>query len=233
MVRGAFVIPDQQALWNKQHATRGAMIEGGDLRFSPNQSAIDLAKRLNPQSVVVEAGCANGRDARYLAREGHTVFALDFSETALEQLGSLAHEEGVTDRITPILWDANTGYLPIAETIRPIDAFYARSSLHVGDDTLFDLAWAVDARLANGGMILIEGKGPNDEKIARSEYVGRNIVIDPLEGGHLRRVWTCEFARKLCDTLKWDILELADRREMWNGTPATFMRLLARKGEII
>lgn len=233
MGRGGIAIPDQRDLWNVQHGTRGVSLEGGDLAFTPNKSAVEFADKLKPGSTILEVGCANGRDARYWATLGHKVLAMDFSEIALKQLQSLAAQQGVGDRVTPILWDAATGCLPPSEMPERVDAFYARSSLHVNDTTLYDLAFAIDRRIAEGGVLFIEGKGPNDEKIARSEYVGRNMVVDQFEGGHLRRVWTCAFARRLCGTMKWDILELADNRETWNGTTATFMRLLARKGGIL
>ncbi len=222
---------DQSQLWNNQHATRGLSLECGDkFRFTPNNSAIEFAKRLKPRSTILEVGAANGRDARYWGGLGHRVLALDFSKVALEQLMNLAMEQGVCGFITPILWDISHGTLPVDGVPETIDAFYARSALHIDDTQLYRFSFELNARLREGGVIFIEGKGPNDKKISRSEQIGHHLAIDKEEGGHLRRIWTCHFTKQLCATMKWDILGIQDRHEKWNGTPASFIRLLAQKG---
>lgn len=214
-----------------QHASRGVSLEcSPDFKFTPNQSAVEFSNLLKPQSAILEVGSANGRDARFWASQGHMVIATDFSEVAMQQLTQIAIEQGISEFITPILWDISQGRLPPSLLTNIVDGFYARSALHIGDTQMYDLAFALDKILKPGGIVFIEGKGPNDEKVARSEKVGRHLAVDNCEGGHLRRVWTCRFSKQLCSTLKWDILDLSDRREKWNGTPATFMRLIARKG---
>lgn len=227
----AYETVDQSKLWNDQHATRGLTLECGDeYKFTPNTSAIEFARKLKPSSTILEVGAANGRDARYWAGLGHNVLALDFSEVALEQLKYLAMEQGVCELVTPILWDISHGTLPLAGVPENIDAFYARSALHVDDTQLYKLSFELNTVLKDGAIIFIEGKGPNDKKIARSEQIGHHLAIDNEEGGHLRRIWTCQFAKQLCATMKWDILGIQDRVEKWNGTPATFIRLVAQKG---
>jgi SAM-dependent methyltransferase len=223
--------PDQVSLWDKQHATRGANLEGSEeYKFTPNTSAIEFAKHLKPKSSILEIGSANGRDARYWADNGHNVYAVDFSQVALDQLKYLAMEQGVIEFVSPILHDISHGTLPLAGIPNSIDGFYARSALHIDDTQLYKFAFELNTILKPGAIIFIEGKGPNDKKIARSEPIGKHLVIDHEEEGHVRRVWTCQFSHQLCETMKWDILDLKDRHEKWNGTPATFMRLIAQKG---
>lgn len=220
---------NQRSLWEIQHATRGAVLEcGSGLRYTPNDTALAFARRLTSRSRVLEVGSANGRDARHWAAEGHQVIATDFSLTAMKQLRSIAQEQGVMQNIWPVVWDINVGHLPI-EGASSIDAFYARSALHVTDSTMTQVAASVNAALVPKGWILIEGKGPSDKKIARSYNNEDGTAVDADEGGHMRRIWTPQFTEQMCHQFGWDIVELTDQKEEWQGVPASFMRLLARK----
>lgn len=222
-------IVNQQALWDAQHAKRGVEFEcGTSLKFTPNDAAVVFAERLPCSARILEIGSANGRDARYWASLGHSVIATDFSSTALEQLKAISCEQGVLDKITPVLWDVGGGGLPVEDSAS-IDAFYARSALHVDDCTMLKLADHLNRILVPDGLILIEGKGPNDKKIQRSYHVGNGTAVDHEEGGHLRRIWTAEFTKDMCHKFRWNILELKEVEEEWRGTSATFMRLIAQK----
>ena len=91
---------------------RGAELEcGNSLRFTPNDTAVVFAEHLPCSAKILEVGCANGRDARYWASLGHSVIATDFSSIALEQLNAISCEQGVSERITPILWDVGGGWI--------------------------------------------------------------------------------------------------------------------------
>lgn len=120
------------------------------------------------------------------------------------------------------------GGLPVEDSAS-INAFYARSALHVDDCTMLKLADHLNRILVPSGLILIEGKGPNDKKIKRSRHVGNGTAIDDEEGGHLRRIWTTKFTTDMCHKFSWNILELIDVEEEWQNTSATFMRLIAQK----
>jgi hypothetical protein len=219
----------QQELWDRQHARRGgeAGLEGDLLVDTPNDSAVLLGNLVVANARIAEVGSANGRDARYWAMRGHAVDCMDFSPVALEQLAEHAARQGISDKINPLLFDANAGKLP--EEIGKIDGFYARSALHIGDDTLMSLLTDVDSRLQEGGVVFIEGKSTRDPKIARSEHLGNGLAVDPEEDGHLRRVWTPELLRDICSTLGWRALQQSSIDEQWAGTDANFLRLVAKK----
>lgn len=220
----------QQTLWNNQHSERGINgAEGGELCNTPNGSAVIFANALKPNSTILEVGSANGRDARYWATEGHKVYALDFSQVALDQLRQLALAQNVQSSIIPILWDIAEGKLPLHIIKDKIDGFYARSALHVGDKEMINIAKQLNKVLKVGGKILIEGKGQNDKKIRRSKKIGRNLAVDNVENGHLRRIWTQQFIEHLCKKVGWDILDISGNDEEWNGTNANFVRLSAQK----
>jgi hypothetical protein len=220
---------DQQKLWDKQHARRGgeAGLEGDLLVDTPNASAVLLGNLVVANARIAEVGSANGRDARYWAMRGHSVDCMDFSPVALEQLVEHAERQGVSDKINPLLFDANAGRLP--KEVGEIDGFYARSALHVDDGTLMSLLTDVDTRLREDGVVFIEGKSTNDPKIARSEHLGNGLAVDPEEDGHLRRVWTPELLKDICSTLGWKALQKSSIDEQWAGTDANFLRLVAKK----
>ncbi len=219
---------NQQALWDNQHTLRGSEdgLEGGDIVDVPNESAVTFSNLLAPVSTIVEVGSANGRDARFWAAMGHNVHCLDFSQVALDQLAGHAKRQKLSERINPLHFDANSGSLP-PEVGGNIDGFYARSALHVDDVTLMSLLGDVAERLRPRGVVLIEGKGPCDTKIARSIPLGDGLVVDPDEDGHLRRVWTPEAHGRICEAFGWTALQQETIGEEWVGTDATFLRLVA------
>jgi len=221
---------NQEALWDNQHALRGGQngLEGDQLVDVPNEAAVMFNNLLAPESIIAEVGSANGRDARFWARHGHRVHCLDFSRVALSQLVEHADRQGVSDRINPLHFDANAGRLP-KEVDESIDGFYARSALHVDDDTLMAFLGEVDERLEPGGVVLIEGKSTQDTKIARSLDLGNGLAVDPEENGHLRRVWTPESLDRICDAFGWVALQQETVDEQWVGTDASFLRLVATK----
>jgi SAM-dependent methyltransferase len=219
----------QQALWDKQHEQRGGQNgpEGNQLLDVPNDAAVLLHELLPPQSVIAEIGSANGRDARFWAKQGHHVHCLDFSQVALRQLKIHAQRQGLSDRLTSWLFDANTGKLPPA--IKPIHGFYARSALHIDDATLMHLLKDVSSCLRPGGVVVIEGKNHIDPKITRSVRLDNGLFADPYEKGHIRRAWTSAYMSHLCQTFEWKPLRQEVISERWAETTVNFLRLVAAK----
>lgn len=219
---------EQIALWNTQHARRGTKgPEGSFLRNTPNDTARLLNDLLRHESMILEVGSANGRDARFWASQGHHVIATDFSPVALSQLRELAQRQGLEKRITIIEWDINCGLLP--PQADKIDAFYARSALHIEDEKMLDLALYLNRILIPESLIVIEGKSEKDKKIQRSIPVGGGLYIDLEENGHLRRAWTEEFARYMCRYFNWEILKLEQLHDQTQKANPEQLRLIAKK----
>jgi SAM-dependent methyltransferase len=225
-------IPDQVELWDIQHCIRGNWgPEGLLLQNVPNDSAVEFETVLPRQTTILEVGSANGRDARYWASKGHTVYALDFSQVALEQLKQLAIAQQVDQLIVPLIWNIAEGKLPLNMLPQSIFAFYARSALHIGDDEMILLAEQIDRILVPGGKILIEGKASKDRKILRSRKIGKGLAVDDEENGHLRRVWNVDFVEFICSEMRWSIIKIKSNMEDWNGTEAQFLSFLIQKGK--
>ena len=78
-----------RAAWNERYSTRG-MVWGTD----PNQFVAAFAADLSPRPVL-DLGCGQGRNAVWLARQGHTVTGVDQSPVAIGQARRLAADNGV------------------------------------------------------------------------------------------------------------------------------------------
>ena len=229
---GQFLDPKyQRALWDRQHAYRGENFGREDLlKNDPTQSARMFHDLMPRGAKIIEVGSGNGRDARFWALRGHSIVCIDFSEIALRQLSRTAREQGVIERITPIVYDINSGWLPF-ETGKNFDGFYARSALHVSDDTMISLTRAIDCQLKPGGKVLILGKSLCDEKIQRSERLENGLAIDHEEGGHVRRIWTPEFMKQMCEVVQWRLLSIDYSGEVINNRGSEYITMIAQKYE--
>src|SRR5690349_7648310 len=121
-------IESQQNFWNAQHQKRGTVgLEGKDFISKPNNTAVEYAAYLPKNARILELGCANGRDARWLAELGHHIVAVDFAQVALDQMMQIAQQQKVSTNIFPLLHDFSSGNLP-SLPLESFDGFYARSS---------------------------------------------------------------------------------------------------------
>lgn len=75
--------------WNERYATRG-MVWGTE----PNRFLADYATGLTPRRVL-DLGCGQGRNAVWLAGQGHRVTGIDLSPVAIEQARRLAADHAV------------------------------------------------------------------------------------------------------------------------------------------
>jgi len=75
--------------WDERYASDGC-VWGAE----PNQKVAEFAAQLEVGSVL-DLGCGQGRNAIWLARQGHHVTALDLSPVAIEQAKAWALQAGV------------------------------------------------------------------------------------------------------------------------------------------
>ncbi|MEX2563832.1 MAG: class I SAM-dependent methyltransferase [Candidatus Paceibacterota bacterium] len=215
----------QESFWETIHS-RG---EWWDLCFVPNPLATDLQEILPARSKILEVGCSSGRDARYFASHGHFIVAMDFSKNALKRMMDHARKQGIDVQITPVHKNVAEG-LPDFQA-DSIDCFYSRSSLHVDDDTMVQLAKKISLYTKKGGIIAIEGRTENDTPILESEDIGDGLAINWKQGGHLRRIWRKDFCIQLAKDLSWEIITLEDRHDDL-GNEKNLLRFVAKKGSV-
>jgi SAM-dependent methyltransferase len=87
--------PDGDALsrWNERYSTEGFIFG-----VEPNRFVAEHLAGLSPRRVL-DLGCGQGRNAVWLALQGHEVTALDLSDVAVSQARRLAEEAGVSPRL--------------------------------------------------------------------------------------------------------------------------------------
>lgn len=61
----------------------------------PSEELVALADRLDPESVILDAGCGEGRNALFFAGRGFRVHAFDLSEAGINKLGARAASQGL------------------------------------------------------------------------------------------------------------------------------------------
>ncbi|MFF4252742.1 class I SAM-dependent methyltransferase [Streptomyces sp. NPDC001663] len=123
---------------------------------------------------VLELGAGHGRDALFLAREGFTVHAVDFSAAALGQLTAAARESGLADRITTTVHDVRDP-LPLPEA--SVDAVFAHMLLCMALSTQ-EIRAAVDEIgrvLRPGGLLVYTVRHTGDAHYRAGISHGDNI----------------------------------------------------------
>ncbi|GAA1125598.1 class I SAM-dependent methyltransferase [Kribbella jejuensis] len=102
---------------------------------------------------VLELGAGHGRDALFLARQGFSVHATDFSETALDQLRHEAQRAGLDDRVTAALHDVRD---PLPPADRTVNAVFANLLLNMAfsPSELRSLVAEVHRVLCPGGLFV-------------------------------------------------------------------------------
>ncbi|MCC7076978.1 MAG: class I SAM-dependent methyltransferase [Acidimicrobiia bacterium] len=96
---------DKRRYWDDRY--RNSCLWGVEPNLFLVESVADL-----PPGDALDLGCGQGRNAVWLARQGHTVTAVDQSEVALEQARELATASGV--ELTTVCADAATWDAPEA-----------------------------------------------------------------------------------------------------------------------
>lgn len=217
----------QTGFWDNQHLKRKD--EHEEIENCPTDFAQKCIKYIKSGGVILEVGPGNGRDARYFARENENlIWATDISKEAITQLRKACSVAGenINNRILPIARDARL--VPaLLENEANLDAFYARSALHLNNNETFEFLKYIVARLNHNGVIAIEGKPEKNFKIARSHNLRNGLYKD--NDGHIRRAWSEEDIRALCDKLGLNLIEINETTEKIQGKETHFINFIAQK----
>ncbi len=110
-------------MWDREYSSLATIPSSH--RSQPSHAVkLSLSSLRLRQGSAVDLGCGNGRNAKFLAKLGFEVSALDFSERALDLTQHLIANENTRLDITPILHDIRDG-LPFrdSETDLVLDAY--------------------------------------------------------------------------------------------------------------
>jgi SAM-dependent methyltransferase len=145
-----------QEFWDDRYRSAG---ESGRLwSGQPNPQLVTQTADLTPGQAL-EAGCGEGADAIWLARQGWAVTAVDVSAVALERGAGYAAAAGdeIARRIT---WQREDllSWVPPAETFDLVSAQF----MHVPTDEIEALHRRLAAAVRRGGTLLVVGHHPDD-----------------------------------------------------------------------
>jgi SAM-dependent methyltransferase len=180
--------PWSAAFWDARYSS-APHIWSGD----PNPQLVREATDLAP-GTALDAGCGTGADARWLARRGWRVTALDISAVALERAAVHAEPE-IAGRISWQQADLLDG-APRAEAYDLVNAQY----LHVPGGDRDRVFGHLAAAVAAGGTLLVVGHHPSD----LGTTLRRPRTPDLL--------FTAEQAAATLDPRAWDVLVAAARQ---------------------
>jgi SAM-dependent methyltransferase len=83
--------PGLQAFWNRRYGEDPDFVYG----TAPNTFLVEASRRFTPESRILCLAEGEGRNAVWLARQGHRVTAVDVSDVGLRKAQQLAQQTGV------------------------------------------------------------------------------------------------------------------------------------------
>lgn len=177
--------------WWEQHYQQNASGHG-----QPNSHLVAELTGLPPGSAL-DAGCGNGADAVWLARQGWEVTAVDISPTAVRRAESLAeHHERISWVVADMTaWKPPKQYdLVISQYVHPDMTF---------GEFLARLAEAV----APNGTLFVVGHDHADGHSAAHAPEKASIAIDAVTGSLSTDLWDVDVAEARTRHVRQLVLE--------------------------
>jgi SAM-dependent methyltransferase len=203
----------QQERWQTAYA-RHPKLHGSE----PSAAARFAAEAFGAAGIddVLELGAGHGRDALFLARQGFSVHATDFSEAALDQLRLEARREGLDDRVTAALHDVRDPLPPADATV---DAVFANLLLNMAfsSEELRSLVAEIRRVLCPGGLFVYAVWSVDDPCSGHWQPLDDGLS---MQDGFAGRFFDESLVRELADG--WRVDEVTPYREglrrMWRVT---------------
>lgn len=161
----------------------------------PSQFCVSVATELDKDTVIIELGSGNGRDALYYASRGHLVVATDLSQQAIASCSEAAKDRGLEH--TAFLEgditndDSVTSIIELARSKAEGNniAFYSRFIMHSLDDIQeLKFLTILSKLMVKGEQVFFEFRSKEDAD------------LEKIHKGHFRRyVDTEQFIRRLDD----------------------------------
>ena len=161
----------QRAHWQHTYATHPGMY--GE---EPSEAAVHAAGVFRAAGArdVLELGAGHGRDALYLAAQGFSVQASDFSATGLDQLRHAARAQGLDGCVTTAVHDVRDA-LPLPDAC--VDAVFAHMLLCMALSTkeIHALVGEVARALRPGGTFVYTVRHTGDAHYGTGTARGDDI----------------------------------------------------------
>ncbi len=162
----------QQEHWQRSYQAN-PRLHGTD----PSEPARWTAGRFAAAGIddVLELGAGHGRDALFLARQGFSVHATDFSEAALDQLRLDAQHSGLDALVTATLHDVRDPLPPADATVGAVYA-HLLPSMALSTGELLALVGEVRRVLRPGGLFVYTAFHVGDAERAAGTDRGDGLV---------------------------------------------------------
>lgn len=208
--------PSNTSHWNDYYAHDEAPLE-------PSSFARHCQPYVQLDQPLLDAGCGNGRDALFFTRQGCTVWALDYSQMAIEKLkttwSSLA-------RLHFLVGDL--GNLSSVNSLPAFGTIYSRFVLHAitEDEERIFLEWS-QKKLLPGSLLMIEARSVNSSLYGVGMPCGRDAFIH----GHYRRFIRKNELEVKLKLLGFELLESVEAAGLaiYKDDDPVVIRIIARK----
>jgi len=187
-----------QAMWDKRFSTPDYVF--GE---APNAFLVSQAARLGKGHALALAD-GEGRNSVWLAQQGFTVDAFDFSEPAIEKAKALAVKHHVTVNFTCSDWQFFEWKVAHYDLVAGIFFQFATP------DERVELFEKIKQSLKPGGVLVVQGYGKNQ----LSYNTGGPGKLDHLYDEDLLRQAFAGFDVQVCETYETSITEGAGHSGM-------------------
>lgn len=157
---------------------------------SPNAFLVEQASRLSPASDVLVPGDGEGRNSVWLAKQGHSVTAMDASQVGLQKASSLAGERGVA--IETVLGDL-ADWAPAPSSFDAVVLIYVHLPEAIRQQAHRRLARA----LRPGGHLILESFHP--DQLAHTSGGPKDVTML-----YTPALLAADFAGVLETAMAWD-----------------------------
>ena len=141
-------------------------------KIEPSDFAIEVEKKINRNSHIMELGCGNGRDSLYFLSKGHNVIAVDGSDVAIEMLNELTVDN------KNALFACDNFVKCKALYQMKYDCIYSRFTLHaISEEQENELLENIKGALNEDGILCIEARTIHDDIFGMGKKVANNAYI--------------------------------------------------------
>ena len=167
---------------------------------------------------ILELGSGNGRDAKYFAKCGHNIVAIDQSHNGVEVAKKLENSISlIEDDFVKMDYSK----------FDSIDVVYSRFTIHAIKDTEEEMVIKkITSLLQKGGIFAIEVRSTKDPLCGVGKCVGKNAYITT----HYRRfIDSDEFIEKLIKNFKIKYFTEEDNLSIYKDDNPVLIRLILEK----
>jgi len=209
---------DQQPHWEDTFAEKPDMF--GTSPSAPAKAAAEMFKRAEAVNIM-ELGCGQGRDTIFFAQSGFQVFALDYSEVAIQTIKEKAGRTGLSAKIIALRQDVRQP-LPFQDGL--LDACYAHMLYCMALTTaeLEFLSEEIRRVLKTGGLNIYTVRHTRDPHYGKGIHRGEEMYE---VGGFIVHFFSREKVEHLAKG--YEIVTIEEFEE--GGLPRKLFRVALRK----